>query len=71
MVHTPFGPRKSGMPAAVEIPAPVTTTQCSAFATSRASSATQRHEVESFAYERRLSVEAATLARCCSERPRV
>ena len=25
-VHTPFGPRKSGMPESVEIPAPVSTT---------------------------------------------
>src|ERR1700693_1608240 len=29
-VHTPFGPRKSGMPESVEIPAPVSTTTCSA-----------------------------------------
>ncbi len=25
LVHTPFGPRKSGMPLSVEIPAPVST----------------------------------------------
>src|ERR1700729_595842 len=29
-VHTPFGPRKSGMPDSVEMPAPVSTTTCCA-----------------------------------------
>lgn len=28
LVHTPSGPRKSGIPAEVEIPAPVSTTIC-------------------------------------------
>lgn len=27
-VHTPLGPRKSGMPDEVDIPAPVNTTKC-------------------------------------------
>src|SRR4029079_15417295 len=31
-VHTPFGPRKSGMPESVEMPAPVSTTTRSAAA---------------------------------------
>ena len=41
LVHTPFGPRKSGMPLSVEMPAPVSTTTRRAPATSvRASSTT-------------------------------
>ena len=35
-VHTPFGPRKSGMPESVEMPAPVSTTMRSLLATASA-----------------------------------
>ncbi len=38
-VHTPFGPRKSGMPESVEMPAPVSTTTRSAPAIALAAAA--------------------------------
>src|SRR5687767_10583768 len=43
-VHTPCGPRKSGMPESVEMPAPVsTTTRCAASIQVLAWSITSRH----------------------------
>ena len=40
-VQTPFGPRKSGMPLSVEMPAPVRTATARASSTHRATSSTE------------------------------